>query len=58
MTDTTATEKALAKRDEIDSNRAVSPLAKADGAVVIDSTYMTLEEVIDAIVGLVEKGQS
>ena len=58
LTDTTATEKALAKRDEIDSNRAVSPLAKADGAVVIDSTYMTLEEVIDAIVGLVEKGQS
>jgi len=58
LTDTTATEKALAKRDEIDSNRAVSPLDRKSCAVVIDSTYMTLEEVIDAIVGLVEKGQS
>ena len=58
LTDTTATEKALAKRDEIDSNRAVSPLAKAADAVVVDSTYMTLEEVIDAIVGLVGEGQT
>ncbi len=56
--DTTATEQALARRDEIDSTRAASPLAKADDAVLIDSTYMTLEEVIDTIVGMVEKGQS
>lgn len=56
--DTTATEQALARRDEIDSTRAASPLAKADDAVLVDSTYMTLEEVIDTLVGMVEKGQS
>ena len=56
--DTTATELALAKRDEIDTNRAASPLAKADDAVLVDSTHMTLEEVIAAIVGMVQKGRS
>jgi cytidylate kinase len=56
--DAAATELALAKRDEIDSNRAASPLTKADDAVVVDSTFMTLEEVIDTIVGLVTTGQS
>ncbi len=56
--DSTATELALARRDQIDSTRTASPLVKADDAVLIDSTYMTLVEVIDTIVGLVEKGQS
>lgn len=53
--DAAATEIALAKRDEIDSNRAASPLAKVDDAVLVDSTYMTLEEVIAAIVAIVEQ---
>ncbi len=52
--DTAAMELALARRDEIDSNRAASPLTKAEGAVVVDGTYLTLEEVIDTIVGIVE----
>jgi cytidylate kinase len=52
--DTAAMEVALARRDEIDSNRAASPLTKAEGAVVVDGTYLTLEEVIDTIVGIVE----
>jgi cytidylate kinase len=52
--DTAAMEVALARRDEIDSNRAASPLTKAVGAVVVDGTYLTLEEVIDTIVGIVE----
>ncbi|AXT85258.1 (d)CMP kinase [Aeromicrobium sp. A1-2] len=51
--DTAATELALARRDEIDSTRAASPLSKPEGAVVVDSTYMTLEEVITAIAGIV-----
>ena len=42
-------EKSLASRDEIDSNRTVSPLAKADDAAVIDSTRLTLDEVTDQI---------
>jgi cytidylate kinase len=52
--DTAAMEVALARRDEIDSNRAASPLTKAEGAVVVDGTYLTLEEVIDTIAGIVE----
>ena len=42
-------EKSLATRDEIDSNRTVSPLAQADDAAVIDSTRLTLDEVTDQI---------
>jgi cytidylate kinase len=36
----------LAARDAIDSNRAVSPLVAADDAVVIDTTDMSLEQVL------------
>lgn len=39
----------LNKRDEIDSTRTISPLAKAADAVVVDSTYLNLEETIDYI---------
>lgn len=53
-TDTGATEVSLARRDQIDSTRTVSPLMQADSAVVVDSTYRGLEEVIDLIVGIVE----
>lgn len=56
--DTTATELALARRDEIDSNRAASPLSRADDALLIDSTHMTLDEVIDALVAVVEEGRA
>jgi len=49
-----ATQEALAARDLKDSTRATSPLAKADGAIVIDSTFLTLGEVIDRVVALVE----
>jgi len=38
--------KAIVSRDVVDSSRAVSPLRPADDAVVIDTTEMTLEEVI------------
>jgi cytidylate kinase len=32
----------------------VAPLRRADGAVQVDGTYLSLEEVIATIVGLVE----
>ncbi|MBK1791344.1 (d)CMP kinase [Persicirhabdus sediminis] len=41
---------AVGKRDAQDSKRKVSPLIVADGATVIDSSEMTLEEVIEAAV--------
>jgi cytidylate kinase len=53
-TDLAATESSLLARDAIDSTRTTSPLIIAEGAVHIDSTPYTREEVVDLIVGLVE----
>lgn len=52
--DVAATRESLLSRDAIDSTRAVSPLVRADGAVHLDTTAFTLDEVIDRIVALVE----
>lgn len=43
----------LDQRDFLDSTRELSPLTQADDAVMIDSTALTLEEVIEQIVVLV-----
>jgi cytidylate kinase len=53
-TDVAATETSLLARDRIDSTRTASPLTMAEGAVHVDGTPYTLEEVVDLIVGLVE----
>jgi cytidylate kinase len=45
----------LRARDERDRNRPDSPLKAAADAVLLDSTQMTLEEVIAAAVAIVEK---
>lgn len=52
--DLAATEQSLLSRDRIDSGRATAPLTLADGAVHIDTTGHTLDEVIDRVVALVE----
>lgn len=39
----------LQARDALDSTRAVSPLQRADDAVVIDGTHLSLDEVIDSV---------
>jgi cytidylate kinase len=44
----------VARRDRLDSTRAVSPLVVADGAVVIDTTTRTVEDIADEIVGLLD----
>ncbi|KRA27248.1 cytidylate kinase [Nocardioides sp. Root614] len=51
--DVAATRESLLARDKIDSGRAVAPLTMADGAIHIDSTDLTLDEVVDLVVGLV-----
>lgn len=53
-TDVAATRESLLARDRIDSGREVSPLVQADGAVHIDTTTYSLDEVIDRVVALVE----
>ena len=42
-------------RDERDSQRSVAPLVPASDAFVIDSTAMTIEQVLDSVVEIVEK---
>ena len=51
--DVTQTETALRERDAKDSSRATSPLAQAEDAVVLDTTDLTLDEVIDRVCALV-----
>lgn len=55
--DMTPYEQVLAElnaRDEQDMNRKTSPLRQAEDAVLVDSTNMTIEESVDAIVRIVE----
>lgn len=53
--DVGATEQVLRERDRIDSGRATAPLVQADGAVHVDTTPYTLDEVISLLVDLVEQ---
>ena len=39
----------IKERDERDMNREIAPLKKAEDAVLIDSSQMTIQEVVDAI---------
>ena len=43
-------------RDERDKNRAVAPLKQAEDAILVDSTAMSEEEVLDTMVNYVENG--
>lgn len=42
----------IAARDKIDSEREVAPLKKADDAVVIDTTSLSIADVVEKIMGL------
>lgn len=50
-----ATQDALVKRDAADSGRKTSPLAKADDAIEVDTTDLSLDQVIECIVTLIEE---
>lgn len=45
----------LQKRDHIDSTRTESPLRKADDAVELDTSFMTVDEQIEWVVQLVDE---
>ncbi|WP_332695130.1 (d)CMP kinase [Halalkalibacter lacteus] len=47
--------KEIAKRDELDSTRAVAPLRKASDAVELDTTSLSIADVVDAIIDLVKR---
>lgn len=45
----------IIKRDKEDSTRETSPLTKADDAIYIDSSNMTIDEVVDYIVKIIKE---
>ena len=45
----------IIERDYKDSNRKISPLKKADDAVVLDTTTMTIGQVIETIITLIKE---
>jgi cytidylate kinase len=47
--------KTIKERDERDANRAIAPLVPAVGALVIDSTDLTIEQVVEKIFAEVAK---
>lgn len=46
-------EKDIIERDRQDMTRGISPLKQAEDAVLVDSSHMTVEEVADAIISLI-----
>ncbi|MDM5374727.1 (d)CMP kinase [Bacillus bombysepticus] len=43
----------IAQRDKLDSEREVSPLKKADDALELDTTFLSIEEVVQKIMSIV-----
>jgi CMP/dCMP kinase len=48
-------EAAIAARDHVDSNRADSPLREADGSIVVDTTGLDIDQVLEHIASLLEQ---
>ena len=47
--------KNLQERDYIDANRQTNPLAKADDAILLDNSYMTIEEQCAWLAGILKE---
>lgn len=45
-------QKEIVERDERDMNREISPLRQAEDAVYVDSSFMTIDEVVEKIISL------
>jgi cytidylate kinase len=45
-------EKDIIDRDHQDMTREISPLVQAEDAVLVDSSYMTIDEVVEKIISL------
>ncbi|MCG8619414.1 MAG: (d)CMP kinase [Desulfobacterales bacterium] len=46
----------MAKRDKDDETRKTNPLKPAEDAVSVDSTHMTVDQVVEKMQGVIEKG--
>ena len=47
----------IRRRDHIDSTRKESPLKKAEDAIEIDTTTMTIDDVVKTVTALIQKNQ-
>ena len=43
-------------RDKIDKERKFSPLVKADDAIIIDTTDLSIDDIVDKIISILEEG--
>ena len=50
--------KDIATRDEKDSTRKESPLRRADDAIILDTTHLTIDEVVSKIIDLTDKKEN
>jgi cytidylate kinase len=55
--DLVATQADLARRDALDSSRKASPLAQAEDAVVLDTTELGIDQVVEKLLGLLPAGR-
>ena len=44
----------IIQRDEKDSNRELSPLIPAEDAIILDTSDLTLDEVVERVIKLVK----
>lgn len=51
-------EKEIAKRDKLDSEREMAPLKKAEDAILLDTTGLSIDEVVKRIVTLCKNARS
>jgi cytidylate kinase len=45
-------EKDIIARDEQDMNREIAPLRQAEDAVLVDTSFMTIDEVVEKVISL------
>jgi len=45
----------MIERHKLETEREIAPFVKAEDAILIDTTTMTIEEVVDTIVQIIEK---
>ena len=47
----------IIERDYRDMNREISPLKQAEDAILVDTSYMNIDEVVETIMGLIKKNK-
>ncbi len=50
--------KQIIKRDKLDSTRKISPLKKADDAIYIDTSNMSIDEVVNLMIQRIQSGNT